>query len=358
MSIINILMYLPAGILYLFVLMFTYYTLKNARFMHDSLGHNFMAVSAILYLTASIIGTIDAYYPKTVLHLATFSIAVAGLFFIIAGGYQRWRNIQKVLRTPLLKILTMMPHASFYLTSEVALVLCVPFYIMDILHRVGEGGLSWLSFITASLLGFAFVLLTVAERRFHLAVQPSAAAGGEETALLRNDILAVRSYAALTNTFLATIKHAVGDKLLKDVLTKHFEYNPVLFEGCEIKDDGTVNIEPAVKNLDNLHRENRVQLLCSMFSALNAKIMNLYGAVTSPDLAKKALGVSYLTVKKQYGAPSIFFEILRSLPEGVLEEERLALLSREELEVRVRERTAELEKAYKELKKKVEPKSA
>ena len=203
------------------------------------------------------------------------------------------------------------------------------------------------------------VLFLIAIRKMIASIAPSAAAaGGEEMSFLRDDILAVRSYATLTNTFLATVKHAAGDKLLKDVLTKHFEYNPLLFEGCEIKDDGTVNTEPIVENLDRIHKENRVQLVCSMFSTLNTKIMNLYGAVTSPDMAKKALGVSYLTVKKQYSDLPVFFDILRSLPEGVLEEARISLLSRDELEVRVRERTAELEKAYKELKKKVEAKAA
>ncbi len=45
----------------------------------------------------------------------------------------------------------------------------------------------------------------------------------------------------------------------------------------------------------------------------------------------------------------MFFYILRSLPENVLSEERLALLPREELEGRVQERTRELYQAREEL---------
>ncbi len=52
---------------------------------------------------------------------------------------------------------------------------------------------------------------------------------------------------------------------------------------------------------------------------------------------------SYLSVKKRYGHIPIFFEIIRNLPEGYLEEEKLALLSKEELEAKVKERTNELE---------------
>ncbi|MBA3043696.1 hypothetical protein FP804_01000, partial [archaeon] len=120
---------------------------------------------------------------------------------------------------------------------------------------------------------------------------------------------------------------------------------------CKIKDDGTINTEPIIKNLDRISEENRVQLLCSTFSILNSKIMNLYGAVTSPELAKKRLEESYLFVKKQYGDLPVFFDILRSLPAGILKEERFGLLSKEELEVMVRVRTIELEKALEDVKK-------
>ncbi len=183
------------------------------------------------------------------------------------------------------------------------------------------------------------------------AAAAAAAADSKEMVLLKDDILAVRGYGAMTNIVLASARPVVGDKPLRDILTEYFEYNPLLFEGCEIKDDGTIDLEPVMKNLDRISEENRVQQLCSIFSTLNSKITALYGAITSPELAKKRLEESYLSVKKQYGDLPIFFDILRTLPEGVLEEERLALLSREELEARVKERTIELEKAKIELEK-------
>jgi len=185
------------------------------------------------------------------------------------------------------------------------------------------------------------------------AVAPSAAAAaaGGEIALLRDDILVVRCYGTMTNMFLATAKPALGDKPFRDALTEHFEYNPLLFEGCKLKEDGIIDIEPVMRNLDRIHGENRVGVVCKHFSTLNSKIMNLYGAVTSPKLAEKVLSDSYLFVKKQYGDLPVFFDILRSLPAGILKEERFGLLSREELEVMVRVRTIKLEKALEDVKK-------
>ncbi|MDQ1328612.1 MAG: hypothetical protein QG641_1897, partial [Candidatus Poribacteria bacterium] len=48
-----------------------------------------------------------------------------------------------------------------------------------------------------------------------------------------------------------------------------------------------------------------------------------------------------------YRPSSLFYDILRSLPEGVLEEEKITLLPRGELETKVRERTRELEESRK-----------
>jgi signal transduction histidine kinase/DNA-binding response OmpR family regulator len=62
-------------------------------------------------------------------------------------------------------------------------------------------------------------------------------------------------------------------------------------------------------------------------------------------LAEEVVRRSYLSVKKRYGHFPILFEILRNLPKGYLEEEKLALLSKEELEAKVKERTKELEYA-------------
>ncbi|MBN1551118.1 GHKL domain-containing protein [bacterium] len=52
----------------------------------------------------------------------------------------------------------------------------------------------------------------------------------------------------------------------------------------------------------------------------------------------KSLGL----IKDTYGDSPLIFDILRNLPKGVMEEERIALLPRDELEVRVRERTKKL----------------
>ena len=107
--------------------------------------------------------------------------------------------------------------------------------------------------------------------------------------------------------------------------------------------DGIIDVNAIAKNVNRIYRADRVQDICIMFSALSSKLLNLYGAVTSPQHAEELLTRSYLATQKVYGRSSILFDVLRSLPDGVLQKERIALLPRKELEARVRERTRELE---------------
>ncbi|MBU4255999.1 MAG: hypothetical protein KKB04_01930, partial [Candidatus Thermoplasmatota archaeon] len=326
-----------------------------AKIMKGALGRRIMVLGAVLFIVSGIIGAIDAFFfPGKGLVYGEFFLWVIALITLVFGGFLVGKTIQKVYHGPLMKQVFIMRRGIYYLTGFVALIFVgLPTFTLDMWPL--REGFSWCSVLSITSWAFSFINLAIGARMDYLTAKPSAAAAaaadGKEMSLLRDDIVAVRSYGAMTNVVLAIVKSALGDKPLRDVLTEHFEYNPLLFEGCGIKDDGTINMEPIIKNLDRISTENRVQLLCSMFSQLNSKIMNLYGAVTSPDLAEKALGVSYLTVKKQYSGLPVFFDILRSLPEGVLEKEKLGLLSKEELEVKVKERTIELEKALENVKK-------
>ena len=76
-----------------------------------------------------------------------------------------------------------------------------------------------------------------------------------------------------------------------------------------------------------------------MFSILSSMLLELYSSVTIRSHTEKIFAESYKYIQGIYKQSSAFYDILRSLPEGVLEEEKIALLPRGELETRVRERT-------------------
>ncbi|MEK7595057.1 MAG: ATP-binding protein [Patescibacteria group bacterium] len=82
---------------------------------------------------------------------------------------------------------------------------------------------------------------------------------------------------------------------------------------------------------------------------LYEKSKEVFGySVASSDLEKTVKGVV-----SRYGVTKGYFELLGVLPSGVLENEKLSVLGREDLEEKVRQRTQELEISKEELEKRV-----
>src|SRR3989344_7073646 len=72
-----------------------------------------------------------------------------------------------------------------------------------------------------------------------------------------------------------------------------------------------------------------------------------------PQTADSDLEKSIKAIIARYGVTKGYFELLEILPEGVMESERLSVLGRDDLEVKVKERTKELQGAKEELEKRV-----
>ncbi len=79
---------------------------------------------------------------------------------------------------------------------------------------------------------------------------------------------------------------------------------------------------PIIKVVDRLNEEDRLQDICIIFSAIVSLLFNFYVALTSRKHAEKILSSAYVSVRQVYGDAPMFFYILRSLPDGVLEDEK------------------------------------
>ena len=163
-----------------------------------------------------------------------------------------------------------------------------------------------------------------------------------------DNLPAVYAYGILLNRFLSAINFPVMGPIKREII-KFFEHNPILFENCIIRQDGTIDFEPALKNANRVYANDRTHDVCIIFSALGSKLLKLFGDITSREHAEAVLSESYEYMRESCGPSSVIFDILRSLPEGVLEEEKIILLPRSELETRVREQTRELEESKKYL---------
>jgi PAS domain S-box-containing protein len=349
MGTMEIIFYLFGTIFFFSALAFAHYSFKNAQLMRGPLGHRLMAMGGVLFVAASMVGAVDHFVlPGSGLVYVEFFIWIAGLSAIVSGGALRAKEIRRVHQVSLSRIVVMMPDAKIYLTGIATLVLIsLPISIVSVLSPI-RAEPAWFNVGNMILWAFVFVIMAIAERRFYLAARPSAGAIAgverEQEMLLREDILALRVYSDLTSRLAATAIPMIGIETLRDVLSSHANEHDILKE-CEMADDGALMVEGIEEGLTNISEQEGIPRVFDGFSGLISGFIELCSAVASPSLAQELVAKSYQATRERYAGTPVLLRILENMPEGFVEEEKLALLSKEELGARVKERTKELEEA-------------
>ncbi len=303
MSIIGILAYLIWTVFFFAVLTFAYYAFKNARLMQGPLGHQLMAAGAILFMAAMTICGIDHFFfPGSRLIYAEFIVWIAGLLYLVGGGWLRAKDIQRAHRISMLKIFTMMPHSKFYLVAIAVLVfISAPIFLWSVLQPIGVE-FNWLDVINMGIWAFAFVSLIVGERMLYLSLGPPMMVSKAERRLLRGDIRALRARLDLTNSYLTSLAAVVAMGPLERILSQCAEDNPILLDGYKLVLPGKLRPEPLVENLDRIHPQEREQAIFRAFNSIDAGAVVLYARATSPGRATEVVNSSFKDGIKLHGA--------------------------------------------------------
>jgi two-component system sensor histidine kinase/response regulator len=339
-----------AGIGSLSLVLFTYYTLRLTRISREALYLKLFAISAFTFLLTVILFSIDVFFSVPPMRFAALFVWLIALSVLVAALVSRGITIQKAYRIPFLKTyFILIPERFLFSGVTTLLFIGLPFHVVGTFWS--KGGTHWVGALNGSIWALSFSSLAFGGWIFYRNLRRRAEVVEEiEAPFLREDIAAVRVCSALVNILVMTVKSAMGEGIIAGILNEYFEYNPILFEKCTCKKDESVDFGPVAQNLGRIARDDRAAMVVRIFCDLIARIISAYSKIASPSLAEEVLRHSYLSVRKRYGDLPIFYEILRNLPEGFLEQEKLALLSKEELEGRVRERTKELEHHSQQLK--------
>lgn len=333
--------------LFILAVIFTYYSVRKASLMRGSKGCQVMAGSAIISIVAGASGVMDAFLPaKTGTILFTFSLWIVTLLVYISGDLMVVRSIKRIYQQDsMFRIAWKHPMMVNDLIGSLSLLfLGIPVYILNVVFFKSDQS-SWIDVFNTFTWMFGLANLTLAARRSYLSTtEPEREQ--EQSIMLEDDVLTASVYGTLLNRFILAMGYPVSG-LIEEFLFRYFEHNPILFENCGINQDGTINFKPVLRNASRINEENRIQDICVMFSVLASNLLELYSALTSREHVERMLDESYKYIKGTCRQSSVLFDILRSLPEGVLEEEKIVLLPRSELEARVRDRTKELEESRK-----------
>jgi len=329
------------------LLLFIFHAWKLGSFSKGSLYHKLITIGVIIFMAVVSLSVIDIFLKSSSVSVPAVSLVLTltAVSLMTAGVVIRGLNIKKIYLISWLKVYFIRTPEKFMFFG-IAALLCfgLPLDVWATLR--GAAALDWIDIAVtiAQTAGFA-ALAGGGWIYYRTLKKPSGTVEETVAPLLGDDITAASVCSTLTNMLLVNFRHRMGEGMLRKFLADYFDYNPVLFEQCRIRSDETIDFAPLLENVLRIPKDERSLMICRIFCTLISKIILLFSRLESPLLAEDAVRRGYLSVKKRYGQIPVLFEIIRNLPEGCLEEEKLALLSKEELEAKVKERTQELEHA-------------
>ena len=331
------------------IVVFIYSAFRNALRLKGAVPQYLMATGAFFFVITGIINAIGVLIFDTIF-IVRYIVFIIGFILILTGEIYSGMIIRKIVgKKSWLTIVRMFSYKSYRFSGMLVIFLfTIPLWTLDIIIDPG----SIYDIVASFCIFLGFTLLITGERKLYVMTnifsETTTSKEREKIGLLRDDIAAVRVYADIINTFVSFGKPATNAMIVNDTLNKWSEEHPVLFENSAVRNN-KIDAGVVINNLDRLYEKNRLSPVLKEFSLLILRLVDLYAGFTSSEYAKERLTESYRVVKRQYGDTSIIFNILKTMPVGVLEEEKLVALNRDELEEKVKERTIELVNTNKEL---------
>ena len=331
------------------IVVFIYYAFRNALRLKGAVSQYLMATGAFFFVITGIINAVRVIIFDTIF-IVGYIVFIIGFILILTGEIYSNMIIRKIVgKKSWLTIVRMFSYKSYRFSGILVIFLfTIPLWTLDIIIDPA----SIYNIVASFFISLGFTLLIIGERKLYVMTnvfsETTTSKEREKIGLLRDDIAAVRVYADIINTFVSFGKPATSAMIVHDTLNKWSEEHPVLFENSAVRNN-KIDAGVVINNLDRLYEKNRLSPVLKEFSLLILRLVDLYAGFTSSEYAKERLTESYRAVKGQYGDTSIIFNILKTMPVGVLEEEKLVVLNRDELEEKVKERTIELVNTNKEL---------
>jgi two-component sensor histidine kinase len=360
---ISSLIFVKGLIILIAAVFFAYYSLRSVRFKKGVIGRQIMVLGVAIFLIAAFLDNLYLWNNSIRSFSAwiLFFLWSAGIIVIGAGSYITWKNIQKIYDIPLSELTNQISEIQHHLLGILFLLISIP---VDLLISLAiRHYFTWLTVVKTGIWALGFLVLAISSRVEYRSIEE-----GEESVFpfdqqpikqgkistLREDIALTYAFTYLVNSFLASITPILGRNVIQSTLKSWEEEHPILFQDFKKPNKCSLQKNNMVKNLDRIYEKDRLSIIMDEFSSFLAYLVDLVGKVTNYRSANRILRDSYEKLEKQYSNHPIVIKILRIIPFGLLEDKKLGLLTKEELEQKVRERTAELQKSNKKLKAEIE----
>ncbi len=342
---------------------FAFYSFITARFKKGAIGRQIMVAGVLVFFVTVLIDDLDLwFYNKDIISgWVLFSIWIMSLLVIIIGSLRTWKGIQKVYDYPLIELAIQIPEAQHHLVGIVILVVSLPVDLVNLIFY--QNSSAWLTVIKMSLWSLGFLILALSASVEYRSIESTerykpkddtTSLPKEKLSTLRDDIVLTYAFGYVINSFLSSVTPILGTKVIQNTLKSWEEEHPVLFEGFKKKDKCRILISSLITNLDRIYEKERFSIIMDEYSRFLSHLVDLVSKVTTHQSADRILKDSYEKLEKRNLDHPVEANILQLIPPGLLEDKKLGLLSKEQLEKRVRARTIELRQSNRQLKAEIE----
>jgi signal transduction histidine kinase len=335
--------------LFVLAILLLYYAINNSRRLIDRKAHHLISLGALCFVISGIMRPVLWWSedPAGLLHtisIVSFLLSLSGTFLVSIGTIFSMLSLKRRLRLSV-RELGKLPHCGLWLIGSGALWLgCTSWGAYLWLQNPGLD----LVAVGGILAGFS-VLLWGEIRLYRITAFPILP-GKEGELFLRDELLAVRIFTNLVNSFLDVVRLSTGKGLLASAIGRFVRRYPLLRNAFS-REALRFDINALTNQLNGLRVSKRSALALEAYSDLLSFLTDLYGMATSPAHSRRMLEKAYRAMKELYGPSDAIDSVLRHLPAGVLDREKAVLATRGELQKMLERKEKEIQKLRDQLEK-------
>ena len=230
----------------------------------------------------------------------------------------------------------------------------VAFPLFFVVSVTNEHTLNYAMIITF----LGFTLMTIGERQLYVAISTKGVDKKRDKghfAILKDEMFLSIVYIDIVNAYISDMKNLLDEQVLISLVNEFLDNHPAFGDLCRFED---LELKISMSDSDIIsYTESFFKDITNSFSEIMEDIFYIHGQATSEKTAIETIEAIYHRVKDEYGNPALITEIVRYLPKGALEKEKLSVVDREILEEIVQQRTTELSAAFLKAKQSIEEKN-
>jgi PAS domain S-box-containing protein len=151
----------------------------------------------------------------------------------------------------------------------------------------------------------------------------------------------IEAYGYFTFNCINQIRHDVNPKVIITVFNEVREELSFVFDSSILGEDGTFSIVPLLDRSEGF-RDDQIGYICRSFGYLNSRLLETYSTHTTQRYALDKFNQIYEQTKHKFSLTRYLDEFICSLPDGVGDEDKIALVGQEEFQKIYRKKTTEL----------------